>query len=327
VNTALARPRILLADDHSDFLESVRDRLSEAFEIVGGARNGREALDLARSLRPDLVVLDVAMPDLTGFQTLERLRRDDPAIRVVFLTMHQDDDFVTAGIRAGAMGYVLKSRMYLDLIGAIRHALAGRLFVPSLTSLSTVAGNGHTVHFHSSDNDLLDQISQLADATLRSGEPLVLVTSEATITGVAERLRARQVDLAALAAQGRYVARDSSPALAYLFPNGRLDRERVAEMVHGLDVLRLASANGPGRRLTVVGDLSVSLCRDGAFDAALELERLWNELTGALPFLTICCHPVDAFERPDAGNSLRNVCAEHSAVTSGVSPRFSRDLM
>jgi len=327
VNTALARPRILLADDHLDFRKSVSDRLSDAFEIVGGARNGHEALDMARSLRPDLVVLDVAMPDLTGFQTLERLRRDDPAIPVVFLTMHQDDDFVSAGIRAGAMGYVLKSRMYLDLIGAIRHALAGRLFVPSLTSLSTVAGSRHTVHFHSSDSDLLDQISQLADATLRSGEPLVLVTSEATCTGVAERLRARQVDLATLAAEGRYVARDSSPALSYLFPHGRLDRERVAEMVHGLDLLRLASSNGSGGRLTVVGDLSGSLCRDGAFEAALELERLWNELTRALPLLTICCHPFEAFDHPDARHSLLNVCAEHSAVTSGVSPRFSRDLI
>src|SRR4029077_8377374 len=139
------------------------------------AGDGRQALDLARRLRPDVVVLDVAMPELDGFQTLEQLRRDGPEPRVVFLTLHRDDEFVSAAINAGADGYVLKSRTRVDLISAINHALAGRLFVPSLTSLSPAAGSRHAVQVHANDTLCVDEVSQLVAATLRSGEQVVLV--------------------------------------------------------------------------------------------------------------------------------------------------------
>ena len=316
---APARPRVLLADDHIDFLKTVSRHLAAAFDIVAIAADGRQALDLARRLRPDVVVLDVSMPDLNGFQTLEQLRRDGLETRVVFLTMHSDDEFVTAAINGGAHGYVLKSRLHLDLISAIDHALAGRLFLPSLTSLSTVAGSRHAVQFHANDSHYLNEISQLVGATLRSGEQVVIVTSEATRTGIAQRLQARQIDLAMLAQRGQYVAQDSALALLHAMREGRPDKERVAEMIHGLDLLRLAVPNGPRGRLTICGDMCASLCRNGDFEAALELERIWDDLTRALPFFTVCCYPIDCFENSEALNLLSNVCAAHSAVTSGTS--------
>jgi len=314
-----SRPRVLLADDHLAFLDSVSHLLAPAFDIVALAGDGRQALDLARRLRPDVVVLDVAMPELDGFQTLEQLRRDDPNARVVFLTMHTEDEFVTAAINGGAHGYVLKSRTRLDLISAIDHALAGRLFVPSLTSLSTVAGSRHAVQFHAHDSLRLDEISQLVAATLRSGEPVVIVTNEATRAGVARRLQARQIDLAMLAERGQYVAQDSALALSHLTHGGRPDKERVAEMIHGLELLRPAVPNRPGSRLTIVGDMSACLCRNGDFEAALELEGIWDDLTRALPFFTVCTYPIDCFENSDALHLLSNVCAAHGAVTSGTS--------
>jgi hypothetical protein len=100
--------------------------------------------------------------------------------------------------------------------------------------------------------------------------------------------------------------------------DGRPDKEHLAEIIHGLDRLRLAVPNGPGR-LTIFGDMTVSLCRNGDFEAALELERIWNDLTRALPFFTVCSYPIDCFENSDALNLLSNVCAAHSAVTSGTS--------
>ena len=312
---ASARPRVLLADDHIHFLESVRRLLVGAFDIVATAADGRQALDLARSLRPDIVVLDVAMPDCNGFQTLEQLNRDGPETRVLFLTMHSDDDFVAAAVNGGAHGYVLKSRIHLDLISAIDHALAGRLFLPSLTPLSTVAGSRHAVQFHANESHFLDEVSQLVGATLQSGEQVVLVTSEAIRLGVAERLQARQMNLAVLAEREQYVAMDSALALSQVMHGGRPDKEHLAEMIHSLDRLRLAVPNGPSSRLTIYGDMSVSLCRNGNFEGALELERMWNELTCALPFFTVCCYPIECFEHSGARNSLPNLCAEHSAVS------------
>src|SRR5688500_2546514 len=85
------RPRVLLADDHIAFLEGGSRLLAAAFDVVALAGNGHQALDAALRLRPDVVVLDVAMPELDGFRTLEQLRRDSPETRVVFLTMHRED--------------------------------------------------------------------------------------------------------------------------------------------------------------------------------------------------------------------------------------------
>jgi len=316
---APARPRVLLADDHIHVLEAVSRLLAAAFDIVATATDGRQALDLARRLRPDVVVLDVSMPDFNGFQTLEQLRRDGPEPRVVFLTMHSEDEFVAAAINGGAHGYALKSRMHLDLISAIDHALAGRLFLPSLTALSTVAGSRHAVQFHANESHLLDEVSRLVRATLRLGEQVVLVTSEATRIGVAQRLQAQRMNLAVLAEQEQYVATDSALALSHVMHEGRPDKERVAEMVHGLDLLRQAVPNRPRGRLTIVGDMSATLCRNGDFEAALELERIWDDLTRALPFFTVCCHPIDCFENSAPLNLLSSVCAAHSAVTSGTS--------
>jgi DNA-binding NarL/FixJ family response regulator len=316
--TPPARPRILLADDHSAFLESVTRLLAAHFDIVALAGDGRQALDLARRLRPDVVVLDVSMPELDGFQTLEQLRRDGPETTVVFLTMHRGDEFVSAAINGGADGYVLKSRIHLDLINAIDFALAGRLFVPSLTSLSTVAGSRHAVQFHANDSHFLDEVSQFVGATLRSGEQVVILASEATRIGVARRLQARQMNLARLAERGEYVEQDSALVLSHVMHEGRPDKARLAEIVHGVERLRLAAPDGPRGRVTIVGDLTVSLCRNGDFEAALEIERTWNELTRAVPLFTVCSYPMDCFERPDARNQVANVCAEHSAVTNGA---------
>src|SRR5688572_6408085 len=304
------RPRVLLADDHIAFLEGVSRLLAAAFDVVALAGNGHQALDAALRLRPDVVVLDVAMPELDGFRTLEQLRRDSPETRVVFLTMHRDDEFVSTAINGGAHGYVLKSRIHLDLISAIDHAMGGRLFVPSLTSLLTVAGSRHAVQFHENDHHFLDRVSELVGATLRSGEQVIMITSETTRVGVAQRLQARQMNLAMLAERGQYVEQDSALAASQLMRDGRPDRDCLVEFIQDLDRLRLAASNGPRSRLTIVGDVSASLCRTGDFEGAVEIERTWNELTCQLPFFTVCTYPIECFEQSAARNQLARLCKE-----------------
>jgi len=310
----LPRPRVLLADDHAPFLESVSRRLGTAFDVVATAASGRQAVDLAMRLRPDVAVLDIAMPDGDGFETLEQLRQGRLETKVVFLTMHGEDEFVAAAIDAGAHGYVVKSRVQSDLVSAIHHALAGRLFLPSVTSLSTVAGSRHTLQLHANDTLYLDELSRLAGATLRSGEPFVLVTSEATRKGVEERLKARHMNLDRLAERQQYVAHDSELALSQVLRGSSVDTQRVAEMIGGLERLRLAAPNRTPARLTLFGDMAVSLCRNGNFEAMLELERIWSDLTRALPFFTVCSYPIECFFGPESLNLLPNVCAAHGAV-------------
>lgn len=128
------RPRLLLADDNRLLTERVAQLLSTRFRVVDIALNGQELVDKALDLMPDVIVVDIAMPILSGIDAVQRLRKAGLAARVVFLTIHSEAEFVEACLAAGAIGYVAKSRMGTDLIPAIHSAIAGNLFVsPSLS--------------------------------------------------------------------------------------------------------------------------------------------------------------------------------------------------
>ncbi|HEX3748536.1 MAG TPA: response regulator transcription factor [Bryobacteraceae bacterium] len=122
----MKRIRILLADDHAVVRQGFRMILGAQpdLEIVGEAGNGREAVELAATLRPDVVVMDVTMPELNGIEATRRLTADNPGIRVVALSMHKDSVYVREILRAGARGYLLKDSVAGDLVAAVR-AVAG----------------------------------------------------------------------------------------------------------------------------------------------------------------------------------------------------------
>jgi DNA-binding NarL/FixJ family response regulator len=122
----MKRIRILLADDHAVVRQGFRMLLSAQadLEIVGEAGNGREAVELVASLRPDVVVMDVTMPELNGIEATRRLTAENPHIRVVALSMHKDSVYVREILRAGARGYLLKDSVADDLVAAVR-AVAG----------------------------------------------------------------------------------------------------------------------------------------------------------------------------------------------------------
>ena len=123
------RIRILLADDREMMWERVRMVLGEEFEIVGTVRNGRDAVFAVQRLDPDVLVIDISMPVLNGLQAVTRLRSTNTRVKVVFLTVHEDRDFVTAAFSAGATGYVTKTNLTADLLPAIREVLDGRTYV------------------------------------------------------------------------------------------------------------------------------------------------------------------------------------------------------
>lgn len=125
----MTKIRVLLADDHQAILARVRRELGEEFEIVGSAGNGQDAVDAVSSLDPDVLVIDISMPVLNGLDAALRLRATHCRAKVVFLTIHDDLDFIAAALSAGASGYVLKNRLSTDLVPAIRAALLGHTFI------------------------------------------------------------------------------------------------------------------------------------------------------------------------------------------------------
>jgi DNA-binding NarL/FixJ family response regulator len=118
--------RVLLVDDNLATLARVSTALAPGCVIVGAMRDGQAALAAARDLSPDVVVLDISMPGMNGFELAARLRQMGSKAALVFLTVHDEQEFVMAAKEAGALGYVEKPRLAVDLLHAVREARAGR---------------------------------------------------------------------------------------------------------------------------------------------------------------------------------------------------------
>lgn len=134
--------RILLADDHALMLEGLLRLLSGEFEVVGAVTNGRAVLEEAKRLNPDVIVLDVSMPELNGIETARRLATVLPSAKIVFVTQQLDPAYVHAAFAAGAMGYVAKQSAAKDLVEAIRLALNNRYYVTPLVNQEGVGISG-----------------------------------------------------------------------------------------------------------------------------------------------------------------------------------------
>ena len=125
--------RVFLVDDNGDVLTDLRDELSDEFEIAGTAENGEEAVREVLRLDPDVLVLDLNMPVMSGLQVASLLREKHPRTKILFLTIHEEPEYISAAFSAGAWGYVTKRRLANDLPLAIREVFGGRNFLsPSL---------------------------------------------------------------------------------------------------------------------------------------------------------------------------------------------------
>jgi len=126
----MKKVRILIADDHGIVRTGLRLQLerNESFEVIGEAADGREAVRLAEELEPDIVIMDIAMPNLNGIQAAAQIVKGHPATGVIILSMHSDEAYITRTLAAGAKGYLLKENAEVDLYRAIEVVAQGKPF-------------------------------------------------------------------------------------------------------------------------------------------------------------------------------------------------------
>jgi DNA-binding NarL/FixJ family response regulator len=132
------KPRLLLADDHTLLLEGIRLMLEPEFDLVGSVEDGQALLAAARTLKPDVILLDISMPRLNGIDAARRLRKVLPSARLIFVTMHSGADYVGEAFRAGAMGYILKRAAASELLTAIHTVLKGNHYVSPLVTRNSL---------------------------------------------------------------------------------------------------------------------------------------------------------------------------------------------
>lgn len=171
------RSRVLVADDHRIVAEGLRGILEPTYELVGIVENGRELVDEAMALHPDVIVADITMPLLNGLDAMALLQRQDCRSKFVFLTMHKDVTYAAKALRQGAMGYVLKHSASEELLKALQAVLAGERYVSNEIA-SGLEGR----------DDAVDQIEDLRTLTTRQREVLQLFAEGKSAKEVATNL-------------------------------------------------------------------------------------------------------------------------------------------
>jgi DNA-binding NarL/FixJ family response regulator len=177
------RARVLLADDHRLVAEGLKAILTAEFDLVGVVEDGRALIAATKTLRPDVIVSDITMPNLNGIEALEELKKTDPGIRMIFLTMHKDVIYARRALEAGAYGFVLKHSAPEELIMAVRAALEGRKFITPMLAGEVLdamrRGPGQVV-------------DQAASLTLRQREILRLLAEGLSAKQMAQKLNISQ---------------------------------------------------------------------------------------------------------------------------------------
>ena len=171
--------RLMLADDHKMLREGLRRSMVErGFDVVGEARDGAEAVELANALRPDVILMDVSMPEIDGVEATRQIRERQPDVRIVMLTMHADQDVLADAIRAGANGYLVKDCSTDEIASAIETVAGGE------TALSPRLAASMLAEVRRQE----DQAEQTRVITKREEEVLQHIADGCSTPEVAERL-------------------------------------------------------------------------------------------------------------------------------------------
>jgi len=314
--SAAARSRVVIADDHPGVREALTALLGTTFDVVDAVGDGLAAVEAVLRLCPDVVVLDVAMPGLDGFQAASRIAASGSAARIVFLSNYAGDDFVLTGLSKGAFGFVSKLHLSRDLIPAIRRALAGRTFMPSagvLPRWRRPPGRRHDVQLYRSDGFLTRAVIGFFENALEEGHSIIAVASASHLHALDEELRARHRDVTALTDAGRYSWHESTAVLeSILDADGRPDATLFRAALDPLLDRALAAATSSPPHVSMFGEIAPILCARGEFEHMRRLEGIAGDFEAARPLSILCGYSTECLAG-DEGLSA-HICAAHSTV-------------
>jgi DNA-binding NarL/FixJ family response regulator len=316
--------RILVVEDHVLWQEFVVRKLREqpGLQIIGVVADGLEAVQKARELQPDLVLLDIGLPKLNGIEVAKRVRRVAPGARILFVSQEFSSDIVREAVRVGALGYIRKPRVS-ELLPAIQAALRGTTFFgrgleAQESSEDTEAHTlgHHNVQFCSYDEVFLQRLARFVVAALRAGGAAIAIVTKSHWDDLLERLRAEDLDIDGAVRRGTYIWQDARETLSTIMVNGMPDSVLFLDGLCGLVESASRATKGKNTRVAICGERTGLLWAEGKADAAIRLEQLCNELRKLHQVDILCAYPFGLPTLTDE-HAFGSICAEHSAVYSG----------
>jgi DNA-binding NarL/FixJ family response regulator len=317
--------RILVADDFEDWWRQVRLLLQARpqWQVIAEAADGAEAIQKAKELKPDLIVLDIGLPKLNGIEAARRIRQLSPASKIVFLSQNNDLDVVRAALDTGALGYVHKTDALSELLPAVDAVLRGKQFVTSslkgyeFTDLSGgKAPHRHEVLFYSDDTVLLDRVTHFIAAALKAGNAAIVLATKSHRDSLLQRLKADGLDADGALQQGTYVSLDAADTLSTIMVNNMPDPVRFLGGIGGFIEAAAKAAKSEQPQVVVFGEAVALLQAEAKADAAIRFEQLGNDLVKTHAVDILCAYPLSSFHREEDDHVFRSICAEHSAFCS-----------
>ena len=318
--------RILVVDDFKDWLRQVRLLLQSRPEcqVIGEASDGSEAVQKAEELKPDLIVLDVGLPNLSGIEAARRIRQRSPNSEIIFLSQNSDLDVVRAALGTGALGYVCKTDAGRELLPAMDAVLRSKQFVSSsLKRHEFSASPGeekaprrHEVLFYSDDTVLLDRVTHVIAEALKAGDAAIVLATKSHRNSLLQRLKAEGVDTDGALHQGTYVSLDAADTLSTIMVNDLPDPVRFFGGIGGFIEAAARAAKSEEPRVVMFGEAVALLQAEGNADAAIRFEQLGNDLPKTHKVDILCAYSLSSFHNEEDEHVFQSICAQHSAVYS-----------
>jgi CheY-like chemotaxis protein len=305
---------VLLVDDHEPFRRLLRGMLEPRGDlvIVGEAVDGVEAIGQAEALRPDLVLLDLGLPMLSGIEVAGRITAVLPHVKIVLLTDESSPEVVEQAFQRGAHGYVYKLRTQRDLLRVLDAIDRGGRCIGGggerIGRGDSLTSHRHDVLFWSSDAVFVSGLARFITDALHAGSAVIAVVSDAHNERLQQSLRASPVHLDVAIRQGRYVPLRVSDVLSKIIVNGWPDLEQFRNAA--ADIVREATRNHG--KVAVCGEGAATVWAQGHLDAAIQFERLWDDVSSGEQVDLLCPYPMAV--RHENASDVRRLCAEHTAV-------------
>lgn len=309
-----ATVRILVVDDYEPWRRFVRLALQEGslLQVIGEASDGPQAVQLAQELQPNLILLDIGLPTLNGIEAARRIREVAPHSKILFLSENHFWDVAEEGLRAGALGYVVKVDTANELLPAVQAVLQGERFISaSLGRPKAHTKSRHEVEFYPDEASLVDGFAGIMEDVMESGNEVAFFGTKLHHASLLERFRSDGVDIDAPIERGSYNFSEVAEALLQIMGSDDMpDRDRCTQAFN--DLILTAAKNG--RRVALFGELAPILLAAGKLEAAIQLEHLTAEFLRTHDMDVFCGYLSGGFADAESGPVFHRLCAEHLVV-------------